>query len=194
MANILLGVSAGIAIYKSADLASRLTQRSHRVRTVMTPHALRFMTPLTFRAVTGEPVFTDPFRDEISGDIAHISLGQWGDLLLIAPATADLIGKLAGGLGDNQLTATALAFSGPVLLAPAMNDRMWAHPIVQDNLRRLREVVGYRQVGPEAGHLACGTTGVGRMSDVAAIITAAEEILGATPRDSDPPTRSGSAS
>ena len=115
MANILLGVSAGIAIYKSADLASKLTQRGDCVRTLMTPHSLKFMTPLAFRAVTGQEVYTDTFEDDPSGRIEHISLTEWGDLLLIAPATADLLGNLAAGLGSNILTATALAFSKPVL-------------------------------------------------------------------------------
>lgn len=177
MSNILLGVSAGIAIYKSADLASRLTQAGHRVRTLMTPHALEFMTPLAFRAVTGEPVYTDTFEDTGSGRVEHIALAQWGDLLLLAPATADLIGKLAAGLGDNVLTATALAWPGPVLVAPAMNDRMWAHPIVQENIRRLRDVAGYRCVGPGEGHLACGTEGTGRMAEVETILRAVGDIL-----------------
>jgi len=177
MSNILLGVSAGIAAYKSADLASKLTQQGHAVRVVLTPHAQKFVTPLTFRAVTAQPVFTDTFEEEAPGRIEHISLAEWANLLVIAPATADVLGKLASGLGDNVLTTLCLAFDGPVVLAPAMNDRMWANRIVQANVKRLREVAGYEFIGPDAGHLACGTVGYGRMVEVDRIIQFVGDML-----------------
>ncbi len=165
MARILLGVSAGIAIYKSADLASKLTQKGHEVRVILTPHALKFMTPLAFRAVTRQPVYTDTFEDDPAYRPEHISLPEWADILVIAPATADVIGRIACGLGDNLLVLTALACEKRIVLAPAMNDRMWANPIVQGNIERLK-AVGYHFLEPGSGHLACGSVGPGRMAEV----------------------------
>jgi phosphopantothenoylcysteine decarboxylase/phosphopantothenate--cysteine ligase len=163
MANIVLGVSAGIAAYKSADLASKLTQQGDVVKTILTPHALKFVTALTFRAVTRQDVLTDTFEDDPAYRPEHISLADWADLLVIAPATADIIAKLANGLGDTLLAVTALAFDKRVVVAPAMNDRMWANPAVQDNVARLRDRLGYHVVGPADGHLACGSVGPGRL-------------------------------
>ena len=177
MANILLGVSAGIAMFKSADLASKLTQEGHLVRTLMTPHALKFMTPLAFRAVTRESVYTDLFEEGSRGRIEHIELSEWADLLLIAPATADLLGRLAAGLGDDILTATALAYPGPVLAFPAMNDQMWANPIVQENIQRLRDLRGYELIDPASGHLACGSIGPGRLPDPDRILSEVDRVL-----------------
>ena len=176
MARILLGVSAGIAIYKSADLASKLTQRGDEVRIILTPHALKFMTPLAFRAVTRQPVYVDAFEDDPAYRPEHISLPEWGDILVIAPATADVIGRIAAGLGDNLLVLTVLACQKPVLLAPAMNDRMWANPIVQQNIARLGGL-GYRFLEPGAGHLACGSVGPGRMAEPAEVIAAIDSAL-----------------
>lgn len=179
MARILLGVSAGIAIYKAADLASKLTQRGDEVRTLMTPHALKFMTPLAFRAVTRQPVYTDAFEDDPACKPEHISLSEWGDMLLIAPATADLIGHIAAGFGDNVLTATVLAWLAadkPAVLAPAMNDRMWANPIVQQNIGKLRKA-GYHIVEPAEGHLACGSVGTGRLPEVEEMMKAIDSLL-----------------
>src|SRR5262249_34321204 len=164
MAHILLGVSAGIAIYKAVDLASTLTQRGDEVYTLMTPNARKFIAPLTFRAVTRQPVFTDIFDEDPEYRPEHISLSDWGQVLVIAPATADLTGRVAAGLGDDILTATLLAWQKPVVLAPAMNDRMWANPIVGENLVKLRKL-GFKVVEPEAGHLACGSVGVGRLAE-----------------------------
>ncbi len=176
MARILLGVSAGIAIYKSADLASKLTQRGDEVRIILTPHALKFMTPLAFRAVTHQPVYVDAFEDDPAYRPEHISLPEWGDILVIAPATADVIGRIAAGLGDNLLVLTVLACQKPALLAPAMNDRMWANPIVQQNIARLGGL-GYRFLEPGTGHLACGSVGPGRMAEPAEIIAAIDSAL-----------------
>ncbi|HLU49853.1 MAG TPA: flavoprotein [Planctomycetota bacterium] len=177
MANVLLGVSAGIAAYKAVDLASKLTQRGDSVRTLLTPNATRFITPLTFRAVTGERVFTEALGGDPDADMEHIRLSEWADLLLVAPATADVIARLAAGLADDILTTTALAFSKPVLIAPAMNDHMWAHPLLQANLRRLVEVAGYRIVEPGSGHLACGSYGPARLPETADLIAAIDRAL-----------------
>jgi len=176
MARIILGVSAGISIYKSADLASKLTQRGDEVRVILTPHALKFMTPLAFRAVTRQPVYSDSFEDDPAYRPEHISLPEWADVVVVAPATADLIGRAAAGLGDNLLVLTLLACQKPVLLAPAMNDRMWANPIVQANLERLKGL-GYRLVEPGTGHLACGSVGPGRMAEPQEILDAVDSVL-----------------
>jgi len=176
MARVILGVSAGIAIYKAADLASALTRRGDQVYTLMTPNSLKFMAPLTFRAVTGQPVFTDTFQDDPEYRPEHISLSDWGEVLVIAPATADLIGRIAAGLGDDILTTTLLAWQKPVVIAPAMNDRMWANRIVQENVEKLRGI-GYRIIEPEEGRLACGSHGVGRLAENGRIIKALDEAL-----------------
>ena len=127
MSRILLGVSAGIAAYKAVDLASKLTQRGDEVRTVLTPHARAFLTPLSFRAVTRQPVYTDAFEDDPEYRPEHIALSEWPDAVVIAPATADIIARVAAGLGDNLLAVTLIACQKPVVVAPAMNDRMWAN-------------------------------------------------------------------
>jgi phosphopantothenoylcysteine synthetase/decarboxylase len=176
MARILLGVSAGIAAYKSADLASKLTQRGDEVRTILTPHALKFVTTLTFRAVTQSPVYLDAFEDDPAYRPDHISLPEWADLVVVAPATADLLGRIAAGLGDNLLTATLLACDRPVLLAPAMNDRMWRNPIVQENIAKLRRS-GFHFVDPEEGHLACGAVGPGRLAETDRLLAAIDSVL-----------------
>jgi len=176
VARVLLGVSAGIAIYKAADLASVLTRRGDQVYTLMTPNARKFIAPLTFRAVTGQPVFTDTFEDDPEYRPEHISLADWGDVMAIAPATADLIGRIAAGLGDDIVTTTLLAWQKPVVLAPAMNDRMWANPIVQANLEKLRGL-GFAVVGPDEGRLACGSIGPGRLAENAKIVAAIDEAL-----------------
>ena len=175
MARILLGVSAGIAAYKSADLASKLTQRGDEVRTILTPRALAFITPLTLQAVTQGPVYTE-FDDDPVERPDHISLPEWADLVIVAPATADILAKIAAGFGDNLLTTTLLACTRPVLLAPAMNDRMWGNSIVQDNINKLRGH-GYHFVDPEEGHLACGTVGPGRLAETERLLSAIDATL-----------------
>jgi phosphopantothenoylcysteine decarboxylase/phosphopantothenate--cysteine ligase len=176
MSRILLGVSAGIAIYKAADLASKLTQRGDEVRTLMTPNALEFMSPLTFRSVTRQPVYTSVFEEDPTSRPEHISLTEWAELMVIAPATADLIGQIAAGLGGNILTTALLACAKPVLIAPAMNDRMWANPLVRENVKKLRGV-GYDVLDPESGHLACGSLGAGRLPECDTIIARIDLIL-----------------
>jgi phosphopantothenoylcysteine decarboxylase/phosphopantothenate--cysteine ligase len=176
MARILLGVSAGIALFKTVDLASKLTQRGDEVRTLMTPNALQFLTPLSYRAATRQPVYTDVFGDDPEYRPEHISLTDWGDILFIAPATADLIARVAAGFGDNIVTLTILAFTKPVVFAPAMNDRMWAHPIVGQNIAKLK-AIGYRFLEPGVGHLACGSVGPGRLPECPEMMAAIDEAL-----------------
>jgi phosphopantothenoylcysteine decarboxylase / phosphopantothenate---cysteine ligase len=168
---IILGVGGGIAAYKSAELARLLMERGHAVRAVMTRAAEEFIRPLTFAALTGEKVLTDLFA--IESAIEHIAVAQQHELLAIAPATADLMAKLAGGLADDFLTTLYLAFTGPVVIAPAMNVNMWQHPATQANLEILLER-GHRVVGPGEGWLACGMTGAGRLADPEEIAEAIE--------------------
>ncbi|MFQ5653972.1 MAG: flavoprotein [Planctomycetota bacterium] len=164
---ILLGVTGGIAAYKAVDLASRWHQRGARVRVLMTPAATRFVTPLTFQAVTREPVASDIWQaSEESGQRPeHIDAGEDADLLVVAPATADFLARAACGLADDILALTLLAHDGPVIMAPAMNDRMWAHPAVERNVAILRER-GVTFVEPATGRLACGSFGQGRLADL----------------------------
>jgi phosphopantothenoylcysteine decarboxylase/phosphopantothenate--cysteine ligase len=168
---IILGVGGGIAAYKSAELARLLMQEGHQVQAVMTGAAQEFIRPLTFAALTGRRTLTDLFA--IESAIEHISVAQENELMAIAPATADLIAKLAHGLADDFLTTLYLAFTGPVVVAPAMNSNMWRHPATQANLETLRQR-GHRIVEPESGYLACGMTGPGRLADPAAIVEAIE--------------------
>ncbi len=174
---IILGVSGGIAAYKAADLVSKLVGAGAEVRVVMTAAATRFVGALTFETLSGNPVASDTFDRSISV-YPHISLADWGELLVVAPATANILGKAAGGIADDALSTTLLSFSGPVLFAPAMNTRMWSNPAVQHN----HELLGARGcyfTGPAEGKLACGETGIGRMSEVAEIVKAIGEVLDA---------------
>jgi phosphopantothenoylcysteine synthetase/decarboxylase len=164
-ANILLGVSGGVAAYKAVDLASKLTGAGASVRTLMTASACQLVTPKGFEAVTAGPVYTDLWASAQDHDVEHISLATWADAVVVAPATANILGKIAGGLCDDLLTTVLCAcWQKPVLLAPAMNTRMWANPIVQRNVQTLAGL-GFRLVGPESGRLACGDVGVGRMAE-----------------------------
>ena len=168
---IILGVGGGIAAYKSAEIARLLMQQGHTVQAVMTRAAQEFITPLTFAALTGRKTLTDLFA--IESAIEHISVAQENELMALAPATADLIAKLAHGLADDFLTTLYLAFTGPVVLAPSMNSNMWLHAATQANLETLRRR-GHRIVEPDSGYLACGMTGPGRLADPAAIVEAIE--------------------
>lgn len=176
-ARIVLGVTGGIAAYKAADLASKLVQAGAQVDVVMTEAATRFVAPLTFQALTGRPVHVDMFRAIDQAEMAHLSLAARADLLVIAPATANTIARLAYGLADNLLCATALATRAPLLLAPAMDADMFAHPATQENLERLRRR-GAVIVGPAEGRLASGRVGLGRMAEVSEIIGAIRWVLG----------------
>jgi phosphopantothenoylcysteine decarboxylase/phosphopantothenate--cysteine ligase len=168
---IILGVGGGIAAYKSAELARLLMQEGHAVQAVMTRAAQEFISPLTFAALTGRKTLTDLFA--IESAIEHIAIARENELMAIAPATADLVAKLAHGLADDMLTTLYLAFTGPVVVAPSMNSNMWLHPATQANLETLRRR-GHRIVEPESGYLACGMTGPGRLADPAVIVEAIE--------------------
>lgn len=161
---ILLGVSGGIAAYKSAELIRRLLDLGADVRVVMTDAAQQFITPLTLQALSGNPVALDLLDTEAEAAMGHIELARWADLILIAPASADLIARLAQGKGDDLLTTVCLASRCPIALAPAMNQAMWHHPATQDNLALLKSR-GAHQFGPDSGGQACGDVGLGRMSD-----------------------------
>ena len=168
---MVLGVGGGISAYKSVDLARRLGERGFSVRVVMTRAATAFVAPLTFQAVSGQPVRTELLDPESEAGMGHIELARWADRLLIAPATADLIARLAAGIADDLLTTLALATEAPLILAPAMNQRMWLHPATRDNLGRLR-ARGARILGPAEGSQACGDQGPGRMLEPSEIAEA----------------------
>ncbi len=173
---ILLGVSGSIAAYKAAELASRLTQAGARVDVILTQAATQFITPLTFQSVTGRKAFTDTDLWGGEGHVTHIALGRAADLLLIAPATANTLARLAHGLADNLLSVSALAAHCPLLLAPAMDAGMYSHPATQANVEILRSR-GATLIGPAAGHLASGLVGVGRMVEPAEIVDQARLVL-----------------
>lgn len=159
---VVLGISGGIAAYKIADLASRLTKEGLDVHVVMTKNAAEFITPLTFETLTGNKCITDTFARDFEWDVKHVSLAKRADAALLAPATANLVAKLANGLADDMLTTTVLAMKCPVLVSPSMNTAMYEHPATQKNLKTLREL-GYRVIEPESGMLACKDVGKGRL-------------------------------
>ena len=176
MALVALGVSGGIGAYKAVEVARGLQQRGHDVAAVMTANAQRFVGPLTFEAITGRRVATDQFAPGINADIDHVALASTLDLLLAAPATADVIGKFANGIADDFLSSLYLATTAPVLVAPAMNSHMLAHAAVRANLDTLA-ARGVRFVEPGDGHLACGWVGRGRLAEPETIAAAADELL-----------------
>jgi phosphopantothenoylcysteine decarboxylase/phosphopantothenate--cysteine ligase len=174
--NVLLGVSGGVAAYKAVDLASKLTSAGAKVNTVMTENACRLVGPKTFEAVTSSAVFTSLWNTGGEYKINHINLANWADIVVVAPATANIIGKIANGIYDNMLSTTLCAcWNKPVLLAPAMNNDMWNNPAVQRNVKTLKEM-GFELIGPQIGRLASGTKGIGRMSEAGEILEAIEKI------------------
>jgi len=176
--NIVLGVTGSIAAHKAADLASALTQRKCNVRVVMTADAQRFVTPLPFKTLSRNPVITDLYDEEEGWKPTHIRLADEADLLLIAPATANVLAKLTHGLADDALTCIALALNpkAKILLAPAMNGKMWLHPATQENVARLKKR-SVEFIGPEAGMLSCGYEGLGRLWPVEEIVEYALKLL-----------------
>jgi phosphopantothenoylcysteine synthetase/decarboxylase len=176
-ANILLGVSGGVAAYKAVDLASKLAGAGASVRTAMTANACQLVAPKSFEAVTSGPVYTDLWSASQDHDVEHVSLATWADLVVVAPATADILAKMASGICDDLLsTILCVCWQRPVLLAPAMNTRMWANPIVQRNVQTLTGL-GFRTIGPESGRLACGDVGPGRMAEPSQIVEAITELI-----------------
>jgi phosphopantothenoylcysteine decarboxylase len=168
--NMVLGVTASIAAYKAADLASKLSKHGCAVHVVMTKGALRFITPLTLQTLSRHPVTTDVFDEKGDWHPGHIELADNAQLLLVAPATADVIAKLAHGFADDALTSIALATRAPLVIAPAMNGKMWLHPATQENVEMLKHR-GAEFIGPEEGLLACGYEGIGRLWPVDEIVT-----------------------
>jgi phosphopantothenoylcysteine synthetase/decarboxylase len=177
--NIVLGVTGSIAAHKAADLASLLTKQTCNVRVVMTADAQRFITPLPFKTLSHNPVITDLYDEEEGWKPTHIRLADEADLFLVAPATANVIAKLANGIADDALTCMALALNpkARILLAPAMNGKMWLHAATQTNVRTLQSR-GVEFIGPEEGMLSCGYEGIGRLWPVDKIAAHALELLG----------------
>ncbi|HEU4729420.1 MAG TPA: bifunctional phosphopantothenoylcysteine decarboxylase/phosphopantothenate--cysteine ligase CoaBC [Kofleriaceae bacterium] len=180
-AHIVVGVAGGIAAYKAAELVRLLDKAGAQVDVAMTARSQKFVGPMTFQALTRRPVFTDLFSLTEEATIGHIQLADQADLVVIAPATASTLARLAAGQADDAVTAVVLATRAPVLLAPSMNVHMWGHPLTQANVARLVEVARYRVVGPGDGFLACRWTGPGRLAEPADIIEAAAHLL--SPQD-----------
>ncbi|WP_046175104.1 bifunctional phosphopantothenoylcysteine decarboxylase/phosphopantothenate--cysteine ligase CoaBC [Domibacillus indicus] len=174
--NILLCVSGGIAVYKAAALTSKLKQAGAHVKVVMTESAQKFVTQVTFQALSGEPVYTDTFDEKDPARIAHIDIADWADLVIVAPATANMIAKMAHGIADDMMSTVLLAGTAPRWIVPAMNVNMYTHPAVQKNMKTLLSF-GYRFIEPKEGYLACGYTGKGRMEEPEVIAGLAAEFF-----------------
>jgi phosphopantothenoylcysteine decarboxylase/phosphopantothenate--cysteine ligase len=174
---IVLGVTGGIAAYKAAELASKLTQAGAKVDVVMTEAATRFVAPLTFQSLTRRPVYTSLWESPEGFDVDHIALAERADIVVIAPATADSIAKMAAGIADDLLTCTVLATMAPVVVAPAMNVKMFTSPITQVNIAKLWDQ-GFTIIDPTSGYLACGEEGLGRLADIEEIEDTLRQMLG----------------
>jgi phosphopantothenoylcysteine decarboxylase/phosphopantothenate--cysteine ligase len=177
---IVLGITGGIAAYKAAELTRALIKEGAQVRVIMTRSAAEFITPLTMQTLSKGPVYTEMFAPTDQYDMAHIALADWADAFVIAPATGNVIGKAASGIADDLLTTTLMAQNKPALICPAMNDRMLANPVVQDNIRKLKKF-GYTVMESAVGELACKTSGSGRLPEIPDILDALETLL--TPKD-----------
>ena len=174
--NILLGVSGGVSAYKAVDLASKLTAAGANLKTIMTENACQLIMPKSFEAVTGAQVYTNPWNSSDEFKISHVNLVDWADMVVVAPATANIIGKVAGGICDDLLSTTlCVCWKKPTLMVPAMNNNMWENPAVQRNVKAVEEA-GFKFLGPQEGRLACGAVGAGRMTEPADIIRNIEQI------------------
>lgn len=176
---VVLGVSGGIAVYKAAEITSRFVKLGADVKVIMTRHAQEFVAPLTFQGISNNPVVTDMFAPPTRWDVEHIALAKAADIFIIAPATANVIGKMNAGIADDMLTTTVMATKAPVLLAPAMNVGMYENPITQRNIQSLKSL-GYHFIEPGEGFLACGDVGKGRLEDPIKIVERAVELLTAS--------------
>jgi phosphopantothenoylcysteine decarboxylase/phosphopantothenoylcysteine decarboxylase/phosphopantothenate--cysteine ligase len=175
--NIILGVTGSIAAYKAADIANSLAKDGHAVHVIMTDGAQKFITPLTFQTLTKHKVYTEMFDEIIYEDVRHISLAQKADIAVVAPATANIIGKLASGIADDMLSTVLMALKDtPALICPAMNTAMYENPVVQANIQKLTEY-GYRFIEPKEALLACGDIGRGALADVEVIVDAVRALL-----------------
>ena len=166
---VVIGVTGGIAVYKALDVISALRKKDIEVHVIMTESASKFVNPLTFQSISQNMVVTDMFAEPKAWEIQHISLAQKADLMLIAPATANVIGKISNGIADDMLSTTVMATKAKVLIAPAMNTNMYQNPIVQNNISKLKDF-GYKFIEPDSGRLACGDIGIGKLADVNTIV------------------------
>lgn len=174
--HVVVGITGGIAAYKAAELVSQLRQKGADVHCIMTEHAAKLVTPITFGELSGHDVTVDMFANISHWDVQHIALASLAEVFVIAPATANMIGKIAGGIADDMLSTTVMATKAPVVIVPAMNTNMYENPIVQGNIQKLRDF-GYIVMEPESGHLACNTTGKGRFPGLESILTEVEKAL-----------------
>jgi len=180
MKEVILGVTGSIAAYKAAEIANILTKDEINVNVIMTNAAMKFITPLTFQTLTKNKVYADMFEEVVYSDVRHISLAQKADCLVIAPATANIIGKIASGIADDMLsTVTMAAHDKPIIICPAMNTAMYENLITQSNIRKLQDC-GYQFVEPKESRLACGDLGKGALADIEVIITAIKKAIGET--------------
>ncbi|MCK4753205.1 MAG: hypothetical protein KAS75_07145 [Planctomycetes bacterium] len=178
--SVLLGVSGGIAAYKAVDLASKLTAEGAKAHVVMTENACQLIGPKSFEAVTGQAVFSSLWSGPEEYKIGHINLVEQADIIVVAPATANIIGKIANGICDDLLsTILCVCWNKPTILAPAMNEKMWNNPAVQQNVNTLKQR-GFRLIGPKEGRLACGAMGMGRMLEPEEILEAIKRVVGET--------------
>lgn len=173
---ITLGVTGGIAAYKAADIANVLTKEGYDVQVIMTKHATRFITPLTLQVLSKHAVITDMFEEDNAEYVGHIHFAQDTDLVLIAPASANILAKVANGIADDMLSSTILASNKPVVFAPAMNEYMYLNGITQENIEKLK-AHSYKFIEPECGHLACGTEGIGKLASTRIIVEYVKNIL-----------------
>lgn len=173
---VLVGVTASIAAYKSCDIINSLRKSRYEVKVVMSPDATHFITPLTLATLSSNEVITDMFEPPVKWGVLHVSLAEWADLVLIAPASADMISRLACGSANCVLSAAVLSSKAKILIAPAMNEKMYKHKAVQENIARLKKF-GYKFVGPKKGRLACGYEGMGHIADVEDIVKTVKVLL-----------------
>ena len=171
-----MGVTGSIAAYKAGDIIRRLQDQGLDVTVIMTAGAEKFITPLTLETLSGHPVYQDMFARDVDWDMAHISLAKKADVLLVAPATANVIGKMSAGIADDLLTCTAVTTKAPIIVAPAMNTDMFTNPIVMENVAKLKKH-GVRFIEPKEGKLACGDVGKGALADVDEIVKAVVDLL-----------------
>lgn len=174
--NILIGVTGGISAYKVCDIISSLKHRGANINVIMTRNATKFITPLTLETLSKNKVYVEMFDDEYSEEVKHISLAKKADIVLIAPCSANVLGKLANGIADDMLTTTVIATKAKVVIAPAMNDNMYSNPIVLDNIEKLKRF-GYEFIEPDTGNLACGYVGKGKLAKKETIIEYLGSIL-----------------
>ena len=174
--NVLLAVTGSIAAYKAADIARGFIKKGYTVTVMLTANGAKFITPMTFETLTGSKCLVDTFDRNFKYEVEHIAAAKACDLLLVAPASANVIGKIAGGIADDMVTTTILAVTSPKLIAPAMNTAMYDNPIVQDNMKKLK-AYGYQFIDPAEGLLACGDTGRGKLADVEDILSVSQGIL-----------------